>query len=88
MWWLTSGKMHGVGVVTAQTVSRESALIATTRSSAYLMFQEHDIGSIEPGKLADLVVLDRDYMTIPLDEIKDIKPVATMVGGRIVYGIL
>ena len=88
IWWLTTGKMHGAGVVTAQTVSRESALIATTRSSAYLMFQEHDIGSLEPGKLADLVVLDRDYMTIPLDEIKDIKPVATMVGGSIVHGRL
>ena len=37
------------------------------------------------GKLADLVVLDRDYLTIPADQIKDIQPVMTMVGGRIVY---
>ena len=49
------------------------------------MFQENNLGSIQPGKLADLVVLDRDYLTIPADQIKDIKPVMTMVGGRIVY---
>jgi len=37
------------------------------------------------GKLADLVVLDRDYPTVPSDQIKDVKPVMTMVGGKIVY---
>jgi hypothetical protein len=41
------------------------------------------LGSIAPGKLADLVVLDRDYLTIPADQIKDIKPVLTMVGGKV-----
>ena len=41
--------------------------------------------SIQAGRLADLVVLDRDYLTIPADQIKDIQPVMTMVGGRIVY---
>ncbi len=46
---------------------------------------EKDLGSLEPGKLADLVVLDRDYMTIPVDDIRKIRPVLTMVGGRIVY---
>ncbi len=44
-----------------------------------------NLGSIQPGKLADLLVLDRDYLTIPADQIKDIKPVITMVGGRVVY---
>jgi predicted amidohydrolase YtcJ len=47
--------------------------------------QESNIGSIQPGKLADLVVMDRDYLTIPADQIKDIRPVMTMVGGRVVY---
>ncbi len=42
-------------------------------------------GSIEVAKYADLTVLDRDYLTVPEDEIKDIEPVLTMVGGRIVY---
>jgi len=49
------------------------------------VFQENSLGSIQPGKLADLLVLDRDYLTIPPDQIKDIRPVMTMVGGRIVY---
>jgi predicted amidohydrolase YtcJ len=49
------------------------------------VFQENNLGSIQVGRLADLVVLDRDYLTIPADQIKDIQPVMTMVGGRIVY---
>ena len=60
-------------------------MIAHTRKNAYLVFQEDNLGSIQPGKLADLLVLDRDYLTVPADQIKNIKPVMTMVGGRIVY---
>jgi predicted amidohydrolase YtcJ len=78
-----TGKMVGGTVVNTQTVSREDALIAHTRSNAYFVFQEDNLGSIAPGKLADLVVLDRDYLTIPADQIKDIQPVLTMVGGKI-----
>ena len=47
--------------------------------------REDDLGSIAPGKLADFVVLDRDYLTIPADQIKDIKPVQTWVGGKMAY---
>ena len=46
---------------------------------------EDKIGSIEPGKLADLVVLDRDYFTVPDAEIKQIRSVLTVVDGRIVH---
>ena len=77
--------MVGGAVVNRQTVSREDALIAHTRKNSFLILQESNLGSIQPGKLADLVVLDRDYLTIPADQIKDIKPVMTMVGGRIAY---
>ena len=66
-------------------ISREDALIAHTRRNAYFFFRENDLGSIQAGKLADIVVLDRDYLTVPADQIKDIKPVMTIVGGRIVY---
>ena len=80
-----TGKMVGGTKVIRQTISREDALIAYTRSNAYLVFQEDNLGSFQRGKLADLVVLDRDYLTIPASQIKDNKPVMTMVGGRIVY---
>jgi predicted amidohydrolase YtcJ len=83
--WAVTGKMVGGQKVLRQTISREDALIAHTRKNAYLVFQEDNLGSIQAGKLADLVVLDRDYLTVPVDEIKDIRPVLTMVGGRIVY---
>ena len=80
-----TGKMVGGTKVNRQTISREDALIAHTRKNAYLVFEENSLGSIQPGKLADLVVLDRDYLTIPADQIGGIQPVMTMVGGRIVY---
>ncbi len=83
--WAVSGKSINGDQVIAAPVSREEALIAHTRSNAYLLFKEDDIGSLEPGKFADLVVLDRDYMSIPADDIFDTEAVMTMVGGRIVY---
>jgi predicted amidohydrolase YtcJ len=73
--------------VMRQTINREDALIAYTRRNAFFVFQEDNLGALQPGKLADLVVLDRDYLTIPADQIKDIKPVLTMVDGRIVYDV-
>ena len=72
----------------AETLTREEALIAHTRSNAYLMFQESNVGTIKPGLLADMLVLDRDYLTVPVNEIMEILPVATFVGGEIVYGAL
>jgi predicted amidohydrolase YtcJ len=80
-----TGKMTGGTLVNKLTISREDALIAHTRNNAYLVFQEDNLGSIAPGKFADLVVLDRDYLTIPADEIKDIQPVLTMVGGKVTW---
>ncbi len=80
-----TGKMVGGTRVIRQTISREDALIAHTRKNAYFVFQENNLGSIQAGKLADLVVLDRDYLTVPADQIKDIQPVMTMLGGRVVY---
>ena len=80
-----TGRMVGGTVVNRTPVSREAALIAHTRGSAYQVLQENNLGSIAPGKLADLVVIDRDYLTVPSDQIKDIKSVMTIVGGRVVY---
>jgi predicted amidohydrolase YtcJ len=72
-------------VVNRQPISREDALIAHTRRNAFFVFQENNLGSIQPGKLADMVVIDRDYLTVPADQIKDIKPTMTIVNGRIAY---
>jgi hypothetical protein len=52
------------------------------------MFQEAYIGSIRLGLRADLLVLDRDYLPVPPDEIKDICPLATIVDGNVVHGAL
>jgi predicted amidohydrolase YtcJ len=55
-----------------------------TINAGYLSFEEAVKGSIEPGKYADLAVLDQDYLTIPPAQIKDVTVAMTMVGGRIV----
>jgi predicted amidohydrolase YtcJ len=83
--WVVSGLDVGGNRVLDETLTREEALIAHTRSNAYLFFQESGLGSLEVGKQADLVVLDRDYMTVPAAQIKHIRPTLTMVGGRVVY---
>ena len=85
LWFAVTGKMIGGRQVNRQTVTREEALVAHTRNNAFILFQESNLGTLKPGKYADLLVLDRDYLTVPADEIKDIKPVLTMVGGRVVY---
>ena len=85
LWWAVTGKMVGGTKVLRQTISREDALIAVTRHNAFFLFQEDNLGSIAPGKLADVLVIDRDYLTVPADQIKDIKPLMTILGGRVVF---
>jgi predicted amidohydrolase YtcJ len=83
--WAVSGLDLAGKRVLDETLTREEALIAHTRSNAYMFSQEENLGSLEIGKQADLVVLDRDYMTVPAAEIKNIWPLLTIVGGRVVY---
>ena len=68
-----------------QRINRREALYTYTRWSAWHVWKENYIGSIEPGKWADLVVLDQDYLTILEDEIAQINPLLTIVGGQIRY---
>jgi hypothetical protein len=74
------------GVLDAsQRMPREAMLYAYTRNSARAMNQLDKIGSLAPGKQADLVLLDRDVLTIPAEEMRDTKILWTMVAGRTVW---
>jgi predicted amidohydrolase YtcJ len=87
IWEYTAGKIYPdiVKYAPNEVITREQALIAHTRSNAYILFMEQELGTLEVGKLADLVVLDRDYMAIPIDDIRNVKPLMTMMSGKIVY---
>lgn len=66
-------------------VDRKTALLMATRWAAEYVLRENTLGSLESGKWADLVVLNKDYFTVPNDDIASIRSVFTMVGGKIVY---
>jgi predicted amidohydrolase YtcJ len=70
---------------TEQKVQREEAIRMYTINGAYLTFDEDLKGSLEPGKLADMIIIDRDIMTCPEDDIKDIKVLQTILGGETIY---
>jgi predicted amidohydrolase YtcJ len=66
-------------------LARAAVLRAITADAAYELHQERETGSLEVGKLADLIVLDQDFFAIPAEQIATIKALQTVVGGRIVY---
>jgi predicted amidohydrolase YtcJ len=68
-----------------ERLTREQALRSFTMDAAWAAHLEADLGSLRPGKLADLVVLSQDIMQIPADAIPETTVVLTMVGGRIVH---
>jgi len=70
---------------TSEAIPVKTALRLQTMGSAYAGFQERDLGSIEKGKCADLVVWEENFCTAPVNRIKDIKAKMTMVGGSVVY---
>lgn len=77
----SSGKV----VSPEECITPMEAIRVYTWNGAYLGKDEDKLGSLEVGKLADLIVLDRDILTVPQDEIKDIKVLTTIVDGKIVY---
>ncbi len=89
MYVAVTGKNIGGGMLNPnQKVSREEALIAYTRSNAWFLWMEDDLGSIEPDKYADFAVLDKEYIgdnQCTDEEIRNIESVLTVVGGRIGY---
>jgi predicted amidohydrolase YtcJ len=75
----------GVKVNGDQQITRQEALRLFTRNNSWFLRMEEKIGTIEPGKLADLAVLDRDYFAVPEADIKKIRSVLTIVDGKIVH---
>jgi len=89
LWIMVTRKMRtGRALYPEECINREEALRMHTIWAAYMQFSEHERGSIEPGKLADLVVIDRDYLTCPEDQIKDIEPQIVILDGKVVAGSL
>ncbi|MFO0901504.1 MAG: amidohydrolase family protein [Pirellulales bacterium] len=68
-----------------ERLSRAEALRFYTMNNAYLMFLDDQLGSLEPGKLADFVILDRDLLECPIDDVRSTQVVSTYVSGRQVY---
>jgi predicted amidohydrolase YtcJ len=85
-WFLDGKTVSGVALRgPEETPSRADALRFYTLGSAWFSRDEDKRGSLEPGKLADLAVLSKDYMTAPVDQVSGIESLLTMVGGKIVY---
>ena len=68
-----------------QQITRDEALRLFTKGNSWFLRMEDKVGTIEPGKLADLAVLDRDYFSVPDAEIKKIRSVLTVVNGQVVH---
>jgi predicted amidohydrolase YtcJ len=86
IWIAVTRRTEGAGVLNPdQRLTRAEALRFYTIDNARLHFEEQQKGSIEPGKLADLILVDRDPLTCPEDELRSTQVVWTMVGGKVVY---
>jgi predicted amidohydrolase YtcJ len=88
IYYATTGLNSFGARVNDQQLTREEALRLFTRGNSWFLRMEGKIGSIEPGKLADLAVLDRDYFSVPDADIKKIRSVLTVVDGRIAHSTL
>ena len=86
MYFATTGiNARGVLINPNQQVTRQEVLSLYTRQNGWFLREEDELGTIEPGKLADLVVLNSDYFAVPNEDLKKIRSVLTVVGGNVVY---
>ena len=85
--WLLTGKTLGGGKLQGEhnLLDRTEALRLFTNGGAWIASEEGKKGTLEAGKLADLVILSGDYFSMPVDEVKGLESVLTMVGGKVVY---
>jgi predicted amidohydrolase YtcJ len=86
--FITRDTISGGVLGADQRVSRPDALRMATINNAWLNMEERTKGSLEPGKLADLLILDEDPLTCPEPRLRDAKVLTTMVGGKVVAGRL
>ena len=82
---VTRKTVYGRELGPDEAISRETALRLYTRDAAWVTFEDDIKGTLEPGKLADLAVLDRDLFTVPDEEIREITSFMTLLGGEIVH---
>ena len=82
---VTAKNSSGVLINDGQQVTRTEALRLYTSANGWFLKEESTLGSIEPGKLGDVVVLNDDYFTVPEDRLKSIKPTMTILGGKVVF---
>ncbi len=85
---VTRGTQWGGTLGPDQGISRADAIRSVTINGAYTTFDEKVKGSIEPGKYADFVVLSDDILKVPAERIRGLKVLATVLGGKTVYGAL
>jgi predicted amidohydrolase YtcJ len=86
MYYATTGlNARHVLINPNQQISRQEVLRLCTQANGWFLRKEDDLGSIETGKLADLVVLNRDYFTVPDEDLKKIRSALTVVGGEVVH---
>lgn len=86
IYYMVSGRnVAGHAVNAGQELTRLEALRVYTLGSAWFSFDDDDLGSIAVGKFADIAVLSDDYLTVPEDDIRHLRSVLTLLGGRIVY---
>lgn len=83
--WVTRDSRLWGTIGPDQKISRQEALRVMTINNAYITFEEDIKGSLEPGKLADLLVLSDDILTVPDGQIKEITPLLTLLGGKVVH---
>ena len=90
-WWGIWASVERRELHTGQALAPEErltvlqALEMYTRNPAYIGFEEKQKGSLEPGKLADFIIVDRDVLSIPPEQLKEVQVLKTFVGGEIVY---
>jgi hypothetical protein len=77
--------LSGEVLAPQERLTVRQALALYTRNGAYIGFEEESKGSLEPGKLADFIVVDRDVFSVPVDELKDVRVLKTFVGGELGY---